>query len=123
MRVRKRLLGSCLYNADPHYKSKLCLHWGRWTNQRRATKVKKVIYNMTKLGSRPLKHGGMKKYSRNKLKIVRAVIEMPADHVLGHGNFWFFFPVPFLMKSWPFKKGQKLLVTVTEYKGYPKHWR
>jgi hypothetical protein len=111
MRVRKRLLGSCLYNADPHYKSALCLHWGRWSNQRRARKVKKVV------GRQWGKCQPLKKYSRQRIKIVRAVIEMPEDHVLGHGNFWFFFPVPFLAKSWPFKKGQKLLVTVTEYKG------
>ena len=38
---------------------------------------------------------------------------------LGHvanGKFWFFLPVPFLYKLFPFKRGERLLVEVTRYK-------
>lgn len=46
----------------------------------------------------------------------RIVIEMPRLIHVAQGKFWFFLPVPFLYERFPFKAGEKILVTVTKYK-------
>ena len=53
----------------------------------------------------------MPKVKERKAKIV---IEMPSLRHLANGAFWFFLPVPFMYDQWPFKRGEKLLVTVTK---------
>jgi hypothetical protein len=55
---------------------------------------------------------GMKQDERK----AATVIQMPALTNVGCGKFWFFLPVPFLYSRWPFKAGERLLVTVTRYK-------
>ena len=44
------------------------------------------------------------------------VIQMPKLVHVAQGNFWFFLPVPFLYKKFPFKAGERLLVEVTKAK-------
>lgn len=44
------------------------------------------------------------------------VMQMPEMVHVGCGDFWFFLPVPFLYKTWPFKAGEKLLITVQKAK-------
>ena len=41
-------------------------------------------------------------------------IQMPKLIHLAQGKFWFFLPVPFLYKKFPFKAGERVLVTVTK---------
>lgn len=51
-----------------------------------------------------------------KLKRKQVIIQMPQMVHVGCGKFWFFLPVPFLYKRWPFKTGERLLVTVEKAK-------
>lgn len=44
------------------------------------------------------------------------VLKMPHLTHVAQGNFWFFLPVPFLYKKFPFKAGERILVTVTKAK-------
>ena len=51
-----------------------------------------------------------------KKKRAAVVIQMPDLGHVANGKFWFFLPVPFLYKLFPFKRGERLLVEVTRYK-------
>ena len=51
-----------------------------------------------------------------KPKKAQIVLQMPEITHVGAGQFWFFLPVPFLYHRFPFKAGEKLLVTVEKYK-------
>lgn len=46
----------------------------------------------------------------------RVVLQMPAIKHIAQGKFWFFLPVPFMYQKWPFKEGERLLVTVERAK-------
>ena len=56
----------------------------------------------------------MKKYQRKKFRFARMVIKMPRMCHVANGKFWFFLPVPFMYDKWPFKEGERLMVTVSE---------
>ena len=47
-----------------------------------------------------------------KKKKARMVIQMPKLVHVAQGKFWFFLPVPFMYSRFPFKAGERLLVTV-----------
>lgn len=46
----------------------------------------------------------------------KIVIQMPNLRHVAQGKFWFFLPVPFMYKKWPFRRGERLLVTVERAK-------
>lgn len=50
------------------------------------------------------------------VKRAAIVIQMPKLIHLAQGKFWFFLPVPFLYEKFPFKAGERILVTVTKAK-------
>ena len=51
---------------------------------------------------------------RGKKRKAAIILLMPhLFRVCPQGKFWFFLPVPFLYKKFPFRAGERILVTVT----------
>lgn len=51
---------------------------------------------------------------KDKHRKAEMILQVPHMHHVAQGKYWFFLPVPFLYHRFPFKAGERVLVTVTE---------